>query len=160
MAPRVERHAVDVLHHEVGSALLRRAGVEDVRDVRMLEARERELFCLESTQRMRCERAHAQDLHGDEARDRLELLALPDDAERAFTDQLVQADTADARRLGLEALVHVPEEKVRREVRLAWIHGALLRPHCGDATRGMYPQGKCFQMRLGSRVEKVSDLPA
>lgn len=129
VAPLIEWNAVDEFHHQVRRAIGGVSGIKDVRDVGMLELCERELLGFEPPE---CGRAHgsdAQDLDRDGSHDRLELLAAPDHAERPFADHSVQADTADARRRGRRPLVHASEEKIRREVLLAWLHTQ------GDCTR-------------------------
>ena len=122
MTPFIERNAVHKFHHEVRRAISGCAGVEDVRDMRMLESGKRDLLRLKSTQRVGTKRAHAKNLHRNWPHHRLKLFATPDYSERALADHLVQTNTTDARRRGQMALVHASEEKICREMLLAWLH--------------------------------------
>ena len=94
---------LDELHHEVGPARVGRAGVEDLRDVRVVHQRQR--LALRSKRAMTSLRVHAEldDLERDLPADGLALLGQVDGAEAAlaeFSNDCVAADDSarDARR--------------------------------------------------------------
>ena len=73
----------------------RRAGVEDLGDVRVIHQRERLPLGVESRQHLLRVHARLDDLDGDAALDRFRLLGHPDVAHAPFADlfeQLVRAD--------------------------------------------------------------------
>jgi hypothetical protein len=112
VAPEVERDPVDELHHEVRRTLAGRARVEDVRDVRMLEPRERDLLAFEPARGLRSERREPEDLHRHRTEHRIELLPLPDRAERTLAEHVVEPDPADAWRQGALRAVGAAEQEV------------------------------------------------
>ena len=77
-------------HDEVGPAGLGRAGVEHLRDVRMVHHRQRLALGLEPGDDLPAVHAQLDDLEGDAAFDRLALLGHPDFAKAAFADLLQQ----------------------------------------------------------------------
>ena len=83
-----DRHARDVLHHEVRPAVGRGAGVDDARDVRVVHQRQRLALGLEARDDVARVHAELDDLERDGAANGLGLLGQIDDAHAAFAEQL------------------------------------------------------------------------
>ena len=99
-------HAADEFHDEEGPAKLRRTGVEDLGDVRVLHHRERLPLLLEAGDDLLRIHAEIDDLQRDATPHGLDLLRHPDHAETALADlleELVRPD-AVAGFLGLQPL--------------------------------------------------------
>ena len=85
-----DRHAADQLHHEVGAAVVRAAGVEHAGDVRVIHQGQRLPLGLEPGDHVARVHPGLEDLERDLAADRLGLLGDEDQAEAALTDVLHQ----------------------------------------------------------------------
>jgi hypothetical protein len=91
VAKVVERNALDQFHDEERAAAFRRAGVEQLGDVRMIHQRDRLPLRLEAGQdRLRLPTFGANELHCHFAFDRLDLVGQPDSAHAPFADLLPQ----------------------------------------------------------------------
>jgi hypothetical protein len=97
------RDAADQLHHEVGAARIRGAGVEDLGDVRVIHQREGLPLGLEPGDHLAGVHARLDDLQRDLAADGLGLLGHVHDAHAAFADHLQELVGADGR---ARALAH------------------------------------------------------
>ena len=95
VAERRDRLAVHQLHHEVRTAGVGGAGVEDLRDVGMVHHRQRLALLLEAGDDLPGVHAQLDDLERDAARHRLALLGEEDEAEAALADLLEQRVAAD-----------------------------------------------------------------
>ena len=102
--------ARDVLHDEVGPALGRGAGVEDLGDGRMIHQRQCLPLGLETRHHFARVHARLDQLDGHPAAHRLLLLGEPDLAHAAFADQLQQIIRVDFafRRASTSSVVNSP----------------------------------------------------
>jgi len=87
--------AVEQLHHEVRIAFRRRPGLEDLRDVGMLQARHRLLLCLKASAILGPREGSANDFDRDAAPHRRILLGEEHRAHAAFADDADQAIRTD-----------------------------------------------------------------
>ena len=94
-------HAGDQLHDEVGPALVRRAGVEHARDVRVVHHRQRLPLRFEARDDLARVHAELDDLQRHAPRHRLHLLRHPHRAEAALADLLEELVGTNAKACGL-----------------------------------------------------------
>ena len=92
-----DRHALDQLHDEVGSAASRLAGIEHLGDVRMVHERQGLALGLEAGDHLPGVHARLEDLEGHLTAHRLLLLGHEHQAEAAFADLLQQLVGTDDR---------------------------------------------------------------
>ena len=90
-----DRHPADQLHHEVGTAGVRRAGIQHPGDIRMVHHRQGLPLGLEPGDHLLGVHARLDDLERHAAADRLGLLGDIDDAHAPFADLLQQLVAAD-----------------------------------------------------------------
>ena len=93
--------ALGVFHHEVGSALRSRAGIEDLGDARMVHQGQRLAFGLEPRNHFATSRATFNALEGHTAAHRLQLFRKPDLPHASFSnllDHLVTVDFGSGRK--------------------------------------------------------------
>jgi hypothetical protein len=90
-----DRLARDVFHHEVRSAGVGGAGVEDFRDVGVIHQRKGLALGFEARNHVASVHAELDKLQRDGAADRVRLLAAPHDAHATFADLLEQAVSTD-----------------------------------------------------------------
>jgi hypothetical protein len=100
VAVDVERHALDVLHHEVRTALVGRAGVEHLGDGRVVHHRQSLALGTEAGDELGGVHAALDHLQGDAATDRFLLVRFPDQAHASLADAALQEVRADELPLG------------------------------------------------------------
>jgi hypothetical protein len=98
LAIAVDRRPVDVLHREVWPPVVGRAGIEDARDVRVREHRQRLALELEARDDVARTEPELDDLDRDLAPDRLALLGEEDLAHGALAESLQHLVGADLAR--------------------------------------------------------------
>src|SRR5207247_10341146 len=89
--------AANQFHYKIGPAILRRAGVQHLRDVWVIHNREGLSLGFEARDHLTSVHARLDDLERDAAVDRLFLLGYIDDPTPAFPDPFTQFVTANAR---------------------------------------------------------------
>src|SRR5579864_660187 len=92
-----DRNSLDQLHHEVGTASVRGAGIEDLGDVGMIHQGQRLALSSEAGEDLAAVHARLDELQRDRPPYRMGLLGHVDRAHAAFADRLQELVGADDR---------------------------------------------------------------